>query len=331
MSEKILTIIIPVYNGMEHIKRAVKSVYAQDFTESIELILINDGSNDESFDIIKTISRKAPSNIDVKIKNEVNHGVSYTRNMGLDLANGRYIMFMDQDDFIAKDYVRKYIEAVSDGNYDIVVGGYERVNSKGKILVRIAPQDTLWSHYLVPAPWAHIYRRDFLKKYNIHFADEGIGEDIYFNLTAISHTKNIRAIAYTGYKWFYNENSVSNSKQNTINDKVNPLSLINSIYNDSTDDFKLSINTEYFMARYVCWYMLFASRGSKRSDIRDRFNELHGWLDKHYPNYIKNRYIGLKCMPGEIRKYHMFVIVYYTLFKLHLMLPVLLLFGKKDK
>ncbi|MBR1815701.1 MAG: glycosyltransferase family 2 protein [Lachnospiraceae bacterium] len=326
--ENLVTIIIPIYNGQRHIRRAVKSVYAQDYKDNIELILINDGSSDESQSIIDDISKRSPSNIDVIVKHEINHGVSYTRNMGIDMAGGRYIMFIDQDDFIAKDYVSTYIKAIESGEYDIVVGGYERIDYTGKILRRVKPKQEYWSHYLTTAPWAHIYRREFLFKHNIHFADDGIGEDIYFNLTALSHTQNLSAIAYAGYKWFYNESSVSNSRQNTIDDKINPLSLLKSIYNDSTDSFKKSIYTEYFMARYACWYMLFASRGSRRADIKKRYSELHSWLKENYPNYTKNPYLWFKHMPGERPKFHIFVIIYYSLFKLHLMLPVLLLFGK---
>ena len=92
------SVIVPVYNTQEYLKRCIESVLNQTY-KNYEIILINDGSTDNSLEILK----KYESNSKVKIITQKNHGLSYTRNVGISHATGDYVILLDSDDFLEKD------------------------------------------------------------------------------------------------------------------------------------------------------------------------------------------------------------------------------------
>ena len=312
-----ISIIIPMYNAGRKILRCLKSVARQDFRD-YEIIVIDDGSTDDSLSIVNRV--KLPN---LRVIHKENSGVANTRNYGIEIAKGRYIAFIDQDDFIARDYLSTYHKAAEGA--DIVVGGFERVSSTGKILRREVLQSSEWARYIVTAPWAHLYKRDFLIEHGIHFLDSRIGEDVYFNLVAYHSTDKIVTIPDYGYKWFFNENSVSNSVQNTFDNGLDVLFLLDSTFDSirRPSDF-----LEYYFLRYFCWYMLFSSRGSKKKDIVNEYNKCMTWIRGHFPQYRKNKYIGLRMPKGENAKLHAYVLIFYILERVGLIRPILTLFGK---
>ena len=119
-----ITIIVPVYNSENYIRRCVDSVLRQSF-EDFELLLINDGSTDGSLKILREYEK---SDKRIRVINQENMGVAKTRNKGIKLASGKYIMFIDNDDYIENDYINKYYNSIKDTDYDIVIGGYKRKN-----------------------------------------------------------------------------------------------------------------------------------------------------------------------------------------------------------
>lgn len=322
-----VSLIVPVYNGKNGIDNLLDSVLSQDGI-NFEVIFLDDGSVDDSVEYIKSRLNNSNKGLNFRVISQSNKGVAYTRNRGIKEAKGKYIMFADHDDKFLPVYCLVYYNAVAENDLDIVVGGYERVRTDGKVINKVSLTESDWSKYIVPTPWAHIYKKSFLIENEISFLESSIGEDIYFNFIAYSKTDRIKTIPDTSYKWMFNPNSVSNSKQNTINEKVDPIYLMDRIYNDIENiSFRDNILMEYFFARYACWFMLFSSRGSKKGDIRAVYSRLHKWLENHYPNYKNNPYLGLKMPKGEIKNTHWFVFIYYLLFKLHLLPGVLTLFG----
>ena len=320
-----VSIIIPVYNPDRSVIRCLKSVYKQTISD-YEVIVLDDGSTDESFMLVEKYLNNHPEySKKTRVIRKKNSGVADTRNYGMSLATGNYLAFIDQDDFVAKTYLEKYISFADSGKYDVICGGYERIAKNGCILKRVIPRDTEWGRYVVTAPWAHLYKREFLIKNNVHFLDNSIGEDVYLNVVLNTTTDKFKCINNADYKWFFNESSVSNSKQNTLNDDVDVIKLLDSIYSDSND----SVYLQYFFLRYVCWYLLFSSRGSNKRDIDEAYGKCFRWIKEHYPDYRKNKYIGFRMPKGEDGGTHLFVLLFYFAEKLRLLKPFLKLFGKK--
>ena len=330
-----ISIIIPMYNAGRSIVRCLKSVSRQTF-QDFELLLLNDGSTDDSLKYAKQYIEKSDVlKSRTRIIDKENSGVADTRNFGISQAEGEYLAFIDQDDFIAKDYLENYIAATP---ADIVVGGYERIASDGRIMMCVVPAPSDWAGYIVTAPWAHLFRREFIKEHGIEFLKSSIGEDVYFNVVALNTGAEVKVISDKGYKWYYNTESVSNSVQNTFKKEVDALYLLDSIYDkvleierldslESVSEEKGNI-LEYFFLRYVCWYMLFSTRGSKRSDIKIAFDRCFQWIRSHYPDYRKHPFIGIKMPKGENLKFHAFVFIFYTLEKLRILKLLLMAFGR---
>ncbi len=104
MSNPTVSVIIPVYNAQEGIKQCMDSLLNQSFTD-FEIILLNDGSTDNSLEVIK---KYAADNDFIRVIDKENEGVAKTRNKGIQLANGKYIVFIDNDDFVDSDYLERF-------------------------------------------------------------------------------------------------------------------------------------------------------------------------------------------------------------------------------
>jgi len=103
-----ISVIIPVFNGEQYIERSVESVLKQSVKDT-EILLLDDGSEDGSLDLCKEYERKYPEII--KVFTHENMGVANTRNKGVRLASGKYIMFLDQDDFFDDGYMETFLDA----------------------------------------------------------------------------------------------------------------------------------------------------------------------------------------------------------------------------
>ena len=330
-----ISIIIPVYNAGRSLVRCLRSVAKQSFTD-FEVIVINDGSKDDSAKLAeKFIARSEVLKTRARVISKENSGVADTRNFGITQAKGEYLAFIDQDDFIAKDYLEKYYKAACGGSVngdgsacaDIVVGGYERVASDGRIITRVIPAKSDWAGYIVTAPWAHLFKTSFVRENKIEFLKNKIGEDVYFNVVALNCGATVEVINDAGYKWYYNTESVSNSVQNTFKDDVDVLYLMDSIV-ESIGDATYSPYLEYFFLRYVCWYILFSTRGSKKADIEKAYSKCFDWIRSHFPDYRRSKFIGFRMPKGENPKFHAFVFVFYLMERMRILKPMLKLFGK---
>ncbi|MDF2845396.1 MAG: CDP-glycerol:poly(glycerophosphate) glycerophosphotransferase [Herbinix sp.] len=134
-----ISIIMPVYNVERYLRACLESVVNQTL-EGVEIIVVNDGSKDNSISILNEYEKKHSDRM--KVFTTENHGVSHARNYGLARATGEYILFVDSDDFIEKDMCEKlYHKAIRDNN-DIVICGrynvYERENI-GELKKKSAP------------------------------------------------------------------------------------------------------------------------------------------------------------------------------------------------
>ena len=124
------SIIIPIFNRQYKIKDCIKSVLSQNF-DKIEIILIDDNSTDESFKVCEEISKKE-NNIKL-IKNKKNQGVGISRNIGLSLSEGKYILFLDSDDRLKKNSLKKiYFEFEKNKNSNFIIFDHD-INIDGKL------------------------------------------------------------------------------------------------------------------------------------------------------------------------------------------------------
>ena len=310
-----ISIIIPVYNAQETISKCIDSIMNNNFNK-YEIIAINDGSSDNSLKILRDYEKRYPEKI--RVFDQENQGVARTRNNGVAYAKGAHVMFIDNDDYVDSDYLEKFQAEIGTKDLDMVIGGYRRTNGE-KTLFEMRLQDVEWSKYMMMAPWAKIYRKNFLVEHEIEFLDNNIGEDVYFNLQAINLTNKILILDYCGYNWFYNELSVSNSLQKNIKNELNVMFLLNSCY-DKLKGISISNKkeVEFYFTRYVVWYLLFAGRKSSYAEICSEFEKIFIWLEEKFPNFQKNKNISMLLPKGETLKNRLVVYVFMYLYKLSL-------------
>lgn len=203
MDRPLISIIIPVYNAEKTIGRAINSILTQT-SLNFELLLINDGSIDDSLSVMKEFVNKDSR---VKVFSKINSGVSNSRNYGIQHAMGKYITFLDADDY----YVDKGLEMIMSEINDktqLAIFGYnlEYENKSSNCIPSIDQCQTfseeenfresavaLIENEIINAPWNKVYLSSYLKSQNILFTpDLEIGEDLKFNLSVIKDVKHVK-------------------------------------------------------------------------------------------------------------------------------------------
>lgn len=193
MEEKpFLSIILPFYNAELSIRRSILSVVSQNF-DDYELICINDGSTDKSLKIVKELREKYPQ---IKLIDKINEGVAETRNRGLRIAAGKYVLFLDSDDQMKSGLMAGIFHKLQDCHVDLVCFGYESIK-EGKVEGQVVPSDKdiknieeipslyykLIGEESFPPVWNKVYYLQIIKDYGIVFDKKlKYGEDYCFNL-----------------------------------------------------------------------------------------------------------------------------------------------------
>ncbi len=227
MSNPLISIIVPVYNTEKYLNRCVDSILAQTFTD-FELILFDDGSTDQSGEICDEYAKKDSR---ITVLHERNHGVSYSRNIGLDNSRGAYIAFIDSDDYVSQNYLMilynllyKYPEAnyasCSFKNFSDVneIVQAEKTSSESKeVLFDVCDDIDNYRKISTQLVWGSIYKRDSLNinGRNLRF-NESISnsEDVLFNLSVYCNSKSFVRTFDELYYYFYREDSAVNSEFN---------------------------------------------------------------------------------------------------------------------
>lgn len=312
-----VTIIIPVYNSEKYIGRCLDSVISQSYTD-FKILVVNDGSKDNSQQIINEYKSKYPEKI-ILIEQE-NKGVAVTRNESIKKAMGKYIMFIDNDDFIDKDYIKTYISTIEKGDYDAVIGGYRRPDEIGKIVRTLPLKESEWAKFMIMTPWAKIFKKQYLIDNDIEFLKNNIGEDIYFNLKAMLLSKKIKVIEYIGYNWLFNTTSVSNTKQKNIQN-LQVYELLNSCYDMLKEEKLLDKNYEILkthFTRYIIWLLSFSTKGLSYKIISKEYDNLFKWLEERFPDYKRNKMISYTKPYGEVFNIRFLVKSFMIAHNLHL-------------
>lgn len=193
----LISVIVPVYNAQQYISRCIESLTGQVYS-NIEIILVNDGSSDNSPAICNEYARKDER---IHVIHKKNGGVSSARNAGIDLAKGKYVCFVDSDDYMTSDGLIILKQALEQDNADLCIGAianwrvyvdnYERVDIATDPL-KVLEVLTRSNSY---SSLAKLYRLDILKKYDIRFPeDQRCSEDTIFIRTYVAVISNLVTI-----------------------------------------------------------------------------------------------------------------------------------------
>ncbi|WP_294130927.1 glycosyltransferase family 2 protein [uncultured Clostridium sp.] len=223
-----VSVIIPVYNVEKDLSRCLKSVLNQTMRD-IEVILINDGSSDNSLEVCRNFKKIDSRIIVVDKKNE---GPSKARNIGIEIAKGKYITFVDSDDWIEKEMFENMYNNLEKEQCDICISNYYRNYQNKEIKVNLDFNDEILTGVQIReklifpligrkefgaetqilgfgAPWGKLFKKSFIKKNNIFFNNSLlIGEDTLFNIQALAKTNKVIIDNKHYYHYWDNENSI---------------------------------------------------------------------------------------------------------------------------
>lgn len=248
----LLSIIIPAYNCADTLETAVSSAV---FFKDCEIIIVDDGSTDNTPPIIEKLTKKYPSVRSIRQKNA---GPAKARNAGVDIAKGEYVMFIDSDDTFESNACKKIISAL--GNADILIFGFKQCffgRAEDKVYSLSSPfnVDEYYKNNLLNQVWNKAYKRDFLNKNNIRFKDYRYGEDRIFNAEALIGKPNIKAIPDVLYN--YNIDKSVSLISGYIPEKFDACKVINSYFSTLCEN-KATANFMFLKNILSCMTVLFA-------------------------------------------------------------------------
>lgn len=240
MEQPLVSVIIPVYNAKNHIVRCLESVRRQTY-QNLEIILINDGSRDVSLEVCQMYAR-----VDGRILlvDKANSGVSATRNLGLELARGRYLQFVDSDDYLAPSATALLVQKAQENAADMVIAHYYRVeypyggwagqpeDAPAPVVTPLGflPEGFLdkrgFAENLMAEPasfyygvmWNKLYRRGIVAEHAIRCSEELTwSEDFLFNLEFIRYAERFYSLASPIYYYVQNPASICATRINLHN------------------------------------------------------------------------------------------------------------------
>lgn len=215
------SIIIPVYNVEEYIKKCLDSVFAQT-EKDFEVIVVNDGTKDNSMDIVK--------NYEVKMINQENKGLSAARNKGVKEAKGEYIIFLDSDDYIEKNLLHEIKKSLKN-DPDLVRFQIKEKYPDKEIKYEESPFTGLTgedaftkisNYHFVENAWCYAIKRKYYLKEKFKFKEGSIHEDFGLIPLVIIKSSRVNSIPYIGYNYIQRQGSImSNKNYDKIKKRVN--------------------------------------------------------------------------------------------------------------
>ena len=295
----LISVIVPVYNVEKYLTRCVKSILTQSY-QSIEVILVDDGSPDNCGSICEEFAKKDRR---LKVFHTDNKGVSNARNVGIEHANSEYIIFVDGDDYVEQDVCEQCVNAMNRGNTDILFFMHvttknpnlcipetkeiktlnkEEIDSVRKAVISQADP---FEGYWVGPPWGKVFRKSIIQQNSLHYV-LGLkkSQDRVFVYDYLSHVKTASLYYYCGYHYVSNEDSICHrynknivpileNAQHKFMERVKG----DSTYDNSIDTMNLIFLTEFFTLNFF--------NRENNKPRKERISELKTLIEK--PIYVK--------------------------------------------
>lgn len=222
-----VSVVLSVYNVEEYLEDCIKSLLAQTY-QDYEVIIINDGSTDNS----EQICKKYEKNKNIFVYSKKNEGLGYARNSGLSHVRGEYVLFLDSDDLFKPTLIENLVKNLRPSTIDTCIGGFERISEKGEDLgpygksekteyIGEAVKRVMLPKLFGSMPNKHdgivisacntLYSMQIIKNYNIQFESEReyTSEDLFFNLEYFKHAKGVQFTGEREYLYRINPKSLS--------------------------------------------------------------------------------------------------------------------------
>lgn len=310
-----ISIVVPIYNAEKTLNKCIESIINQTKNE-LEIILINDGSKDSSESIIKKYK-------DTRIKyiKQENKGIGKTRNLGIKLATGKYIMFVDSDDYLEKNACKLLFDKAFSNSLDLVVCDF--YIEKGKAISEEKLIDFKTCNLkdlpnlvydINLAPWNKLYKTEFLKENNIKFVETLKYEDAPFVCEALDKAKKIGKVNKCLNYYVINEKSETTIRDEKVFDIIK---IVGKIRNYFKDKSYMKETIDKLTVRILMNYTI-QQRYQQDQKIAKKFvNVSFAYLKREVSNYKNNEYYKTKSLlKRTIEKHKMITIIYNKVYSM---------------
>lgn len=291
------SIIIPVYNVEEYLSECVESILVQNFSD-YEIILVDDGSKDQS----GAICDKYMENNKVRVIHKKNGGLSSARNVGLKVAKGQYIIFIDSDDFLDdSSFLNKVYKLTREStDLDIVLYGhykyYASKNKKEKIYYSVDERiiyadiaEMCHKNLFRLSAWGKIVKHSLLSENNIEFRNGVISEDMEWCTQLILYANQCALLNEYPLAYRQREGSITKkSDRKSVRDVFNNLTICEKLEEKTDGERKIAIDE--FLSMNVSMLIILLSTISN-IERKQYLEDVDRWCIKFLPCYIRTREI----------------------------------------
>jgi glycosyltransferase involved in cell wall biosynthesis len=287
-----ISVIVPVYNVEKYLSKCLDTLVNQTLKD-IEIIVVNDGSPDNSEKIVKDFMKKYKN---ISYYKKVNGGLSDARNYGLKKAHGEYIAFVDSDDYVSLDMYEKMYHKAKEGNFDMVVCDLNYVYEGSDKIMRAYSniekdttdiKKTMLNIY--PAAWNKIFKKELFAS-GIEFKKGVWFEDVEFIYRLLPDINSIGVIHEPFNQYLQRPNSITSSIDKRIYHYIDNWNGILDYYKEKKIYDKYYKELEYSYVRYL--YATFIRQASKydKKDYLEAVSKAITNVKNNFPNYRKNKY-----------------------------------------
>lgn len=288
MNEEKISVIVPTYNNENSIRRCIDSIINQNY-KNLEIIVINDGSTDNTKNILEEYKKE------ITVYEKVNEGVSSARNLGIQKCNAEYLLFVDADDYLEPEAIKTMYNEIITTNSDIVMGNVENSN-----IDRITIEDDKYEYIynrkikFFMVQWNKLMKKKIFK--NLTYPNIHIAEDDYMIYHLLENVKKITFIGKKTYNYCLNINGITANRLNYYQE-------ILYVFKDRYNFFEKTKYKEEFYKLYMNYYIFlyceFRDKNIKKHDIVAQFR-------KELKNKPSFKYMLFYCFPN----------LYYNLYKI---------------
>ncbi len=299
-----ISIIIPVYNSGKYLERCIDSVLKSLGAIDGEILLVDNYSTDDSPSLLKKYAKKYPQIISVfRCKTK---GAAAVRNYGFKKSQGKYVWFIDADDYIATDAILKLLKTAHDNNADIVMMGAERIygNEDKNYLSPVSPDEPNYKSRFVRygmGPWQVLVRREWWQKCDFSFKEGFIHEDMEMMSSLILFTENFACVNEPLYYYCQNTGSVLHNRKFSkhVFDIFPALEGLYQRFKNAGAEKEYHDELEWFFI----WNLLIDSAKdfAQFPEGRVGFTRSREMLKRYFPDWRKNQFLKVKPLKLKIR------------------------------
>ncbi len=288
-----VSIIVPVYNAGDNLYPLNESLVNQTHQE-IEIIYVNDGSHDNSLDILQSFAQNDER---IKVIDQPNMGGSEARNTGLKVASGAFLYFCDADDYIELTTIEKLYQKAIKEDADIVICNYRDISPSGEV-VRENKKASVFAGenvtenpeilFLKPAVWNKLFKKSLFKDYNIMFKDTRIGQDLATTLRLLVVANKIVGIDDVLYNYVLHDNTISRTYDQRILDTMKALNIIKEFYEEQQFYNRYQAEFEFIVIQNILYQM--TKIPLLKADKKEVYQSFVSYL-KQLPYLNQNKYL----------------------------------------